>query len=177
MSFKCPSIQTEKIKLCHKQPATGFAVSILLVIFAVSGCGSSTSNSAKSAQVSDSVQSTTTNSAANSDSASAAKLGKIVCDATATRMASDAEKFTQESWQCKHKGESLRIDIYSSSEQQAKANQAVLDYYKGMNDNRALSELPLICGNNWAIGIDLNETRDGLIVLLNQNGLTSSTCK
>jgi len=92
-------------------------------------------------------------------------------------MTPDAEKFTKESWQCKHKGESLRIDIYSSSEQQTNANQTVLDYYKGMNDNRALSELPILCGDNWAIGSDFNETRDALIVLLHQNGYTASACK
>ena len=177
MSFKHRSIHTEKVNLDRKQVSTGLAVSMLLVVFSVSSCGSSPSNSATSSQVSDSVQSTSTTSVTNSDSASAATLGKVVCDATATRMTPDAEKFTKESWQCKYKSESLRIDIYSSSEQQAKANQTVLDYYKGMDDNRALSELPMICGTNWAIGSDFNETRDELIVLLNQNGLAASTCK
>lgn len=152
-------------------------MSISIIAFSITGCGSTKNNSTAPSEVSDAVQATSSTSTAESDSISALTLGKVVCDTAATRMTPDAEKFTKESWQCKHKSESLRIDIYSSSEQQASANQTVMDYYKSMNDNRALSELPMICGTNWGLGTDFNETRDALIATLNQSGITASTCK
>jgi len=91
-------------------------------------------------------------------------------------MGADAEKYTKESWQCSHKGESVRIDIFESDEQQAEANQVVLDFYEASGDKKDLSELPGVCGSKWALGVDFNETRDSLISLLADNGLEASTC-
>jgi hypothetical protein len=91
-------------------------------------------------------------------------------------MGTEAEQYTKESWQCDHKGESVRIDIFESDKQQAEAKQVVLDFYEASGDKKALSELPLVCGSNWALGIDFNETRDYLITLLTANRLEASIC-
>ena len=135
-------------------------------------CGGSSNSS----QVKSETDSSTTVTAAVSPAVDAGQLAKVVCDANPSRMDADAERYTQESWQCTYKDESVRIDTYKSGDEQAIANQAVLNFYKSSGDEKALADLPLICGSNWGIGVDFNETRDALISSLSSNGFKSSTC-
>ena len=150
-------------------------ITCALAISALSACGGS-SDSSSSTEPAKSADTSPSSSEKVIKEVTADQLSKLVCDANPSRMGGDAEKYTKESWQCDHKGESVRIDIYESDEQQAEANQVVLDFYEASGDKKALSDLPLVCGSKWALGVDYNETRDSLISLLSANGLEASTC-
>ena len=155
-----------------KRSKTFIAISLLLAAGTFAACG----GSSDSAQLKNETNSSTTVAASTSPEVDANQLAKVVCDDSPSRMDADAERYTQESWQCNHNGESVRIDLYASGEEQATANQAVLDFYKSSGDEKMLADLPLICGSNWGIGVDFNETRDALISSLATNGFESSTC-
>ena len=158
--------------LFSKHPKTFLAFSAVIAMGAFSACGGSSDSS----QVKSETDSSTTVAAAVSPAVDAGQLAKVVCDDSPSRMDADAERYTQESWQCSYKGESVRIDIYKSADEQATANQVVSDFYKSSGDEKALADLPLLCGSNWGIGVDFNETRDALIASLSSNGFKSSTC-
>ncbi len=155
-----------------KPSKTFIAISLLLAAGMFSACGGSSDSS----QVKSETDPSTTVAASVSPAVDTDQLAKVVCDDSPSRMDADAERYTQESWQCSYKDESVRIDIYESADEQAVANQAVLDFYKSSGDEKALTDLPLICGANWGIGVDSNETRDALIASLSSNGIKSSTC-
>ena len=155
-----------------KRSKTFIAISLLLAAGTFAACG----GSSDSAQLKNETNSSTTVAASTSPEVDANQLAKVVCDDSPSRMDADAERYTQESWQCSRNGESVRIDLYASGEEQATANQAVLDFYKSSGDEKMLADLPLICGSNWGIGVDFNETRDALISSLATNGFESSTC-
>lgn len=144
----------------------------LLAMCTLSACGGSSDSS----QVKSETDSSTTVAASTNPEVDANQLAKVVCDDNPSRMDADAERYTQESWQCSRNGESVRIDLYKSADEQAAANQAVLDFYKSSGDPKTLADLPIICGPDWGIGVDFNETRDALITLLSSNGFESSTC-
>ncbi len=150
-------------------------ITVALTLGALSACGGS-SNSSNSSAATNSTDTSAPGSQNAIEEVSVDQLSKLICDATPARMGAEAEQYTKESWQCDHKGESVRIDIFESDEQQAEANQVVLDFYEASGDKKALSELPLVCGSQWALGVDFNETRDSLITLLATNGLEASTC-
>lgn len=147
-------------------------ITVAIALTALSACGGSL-NSSETANSTDTSAPSSQNA---SEDVTVDQLSNLICAANPTRMGTEAEQYTKESWQCDHKGESVRIDIFESDKQQAEAKQVVLDFYEASEDKKALSELPLVCGSNWALGVDFNETRDSLITLLTANGLEASTC-
>lgn len=150
-------------------------ITVAIALTALPACGGS-SNSSNSSETANSTDTSVPISQNANKEVTVDQLSKLICAANPTRMGAEAEQYTKESWQCDHKGESVRIDIYESDKQQAEANQVVLDFYEASGDKKALSDLPLVCGSKWALGVDFNETRDSLITLLTANGLEASTC-
>ena len=150
-------------------------ITVALTFSALSACGGS-SNSLNSLETANSTDTSAPSSQIVIEEVTVDQLSKLVCDTSPTRMGAEAERYTKESWQCNNEGESVRIDIFESDEQQFEASQVVLDFYEVSGDKKALSELPLVCGSKWALGVDFNETRDSLITLLAANGLEASTC-
>lgn len=166
-----------------------FAIFVMLAIG--TACSSddegpqSTSSSALSASAASTPETASTSAAASTPAEIAntslptgdvTSLSTLVCVDEPVRMSPDAEKYTEESWTCTGTDDDLRIDIYRNSEQQVSAAVALTDFYRSLGDERALSELPLICGDLWGIGTNYNETRDELITQLNEAGFAASTC-
>lgn len=145
-----------------------------VVITACSGSGSGTSTTSSS--VPESTQQSTSTAVASSVKASGPDLGAVVCTTPPTRMAASAEVFTSESWTCSRSGEQVRIDLYESDDQQSTARKILLDFYRSLGDQVALSDLPVVCGNRYVIGFDFNRTRDAAIVELKGAGFEASTC-
>lgn len=104
------------------------------------------------------------------------ELAAVLCDAEPTWMGADAEKYTSESWTCTHAGEHIRIDLYADQQEMTTAKQVVIDFYKSTGDTRTLDQLPLLCGDLWVAGTDLNETRDALIANLYAATIPARTC-
>jgi hypothetical protein len=150
-------------------------ITVALTLSALSACGGS-SNSSNSSETENSTGTSAPSSQNANEEVTVDQLSKLICAANPTRMGAEAEQYTKESWKCDHKGESVRIDIFESDKQQAEANQVVMDFYEASGDQKPLSELPLVCGSKWTLGVDFNETRDSLITLLATNGLEASTC-
>jgi len=165
-------IQLKRLKF---DSATRVAVVCALISVITLGCSSSTRTPDK-VQTDSSLNNAPNSTSQQTDLVTAEAIGKVICDSKATRMSSDAELYTTESWECKRGKDTLRIDIFGSSEEQNQANQVVLDYYKGFGDTRSLADLGIICGEKWGIGTDYQETRDALVALLNENGIASSPC-
>ncbi len=159
----------------HKCSNKFVVITCALAIGALPACGGS-SKSSSSTEAAESTNTSPPSSEMVVEDITVDQLSKLVCDASPSRMGADAEKYTEESWQCSYKGESVRIDIFESDEQQAEAKQVVLDFYEASGDKKDLSELPVVCGSKWALGVDFNETRDSLISLLAANGIEASTC-
>ena len=174
--YDLPIDPTRNPMLNFSKASNKFAmITVALTLSTLSACGG-TSNSSNSSETPNSTDSSVLSSQNANEELSVGQLSKLICDANPTRMGAEAEQYTKESWQCNHKGESVRIDIYESDKQEAEANQVVLDFYEASGDKKALSELPLVCGSTWALGVDFDETRDSLITLLVANGLEASTC-
>ena len=103
-------------------------------------------------------------------------LAAVVCDEDPVRLGADAELLTRESWRCSRAGEGIRMDLYESDSQQDEALRTVESIYVDIGDPRTLSELPLVCGDGWSIGVDFNATRDQLITELNDAGVIAGLC-
>ena len=103
-------------------------------------------------------------------------LAAVVCTTPAKRMSADSEQYTDESWNCRHDDEDVRIDLFADADQARKANDVLVHFYRSSGDKRSLAELPLICGHLYSIGVDTNETRDDLIGKLRTAGFRASTC-
>jgi len=154
--------------------------SIVVSIVAV-GCAKSADESVLPSSIADpdssSTDSIVTDPILESDEKSLLeKLAEVVCSNSPNRMDSAAEVYTDESWNCSYGNEQVRIDLYTDEQQMDRAAQATLDFYASMGDNRTLGDLPVICGENWNIGIDFNETRDALIDALVAVGIAATTC-
>ena len=104
------------------------------------------------------------------------RLAVFACSDNPVRMPKDAEVYTEESWTCSLSGEQVRIDLFTDRDQRKRASEAVLEFYKSVGDNRNMSELPIVCGETWAIGVDYNETRDLLLQKFTTEQIEATTC-
>jgi len=103
-------------------------------------------------------------------------IAEVLCDEAPTRMGADAELLTAESWRCARGGESIRVDLFQDPAQQDEALAEIAGVYSDMGDSRALSELPIVCGDAWIVGVDFNSTRDEAIVELTEAAIPASLC-
>jgi len=85
-------------------------ITVALTLSALSACGGS-SNSSNSSETANSTDTSAPSSQNANEEVAVGQLSKLMCDANPTRMGAEAEQYTKESWQCNHKGESVRIDI------------------------------------------------------------------
>jgi hypothetical protein len=162
----------QTVNLISKYLDNFVVITCALAISALPACGS-TSNSSS---FTDARVTSSRSSEVNVEESTVDQLGKLVCDARPSRMGADTEKHTKQSWRCNHKGEAVRIDIYESNQQRTEASQTVLDVYPENENKKALSDLLLICGSKWVMGVDYNEAQDSLVTFLSIIGLKVSTC-
>lgn len=152
-------------------------VTALLAIGCGSGDGSSEAAPATVDATSPAPASTIpTTSPPTPEAVSVDALAAVVCDGEPVRLGADAEILTQQSWRCSRAGEGIRMDLYESDSQQDEALRTVESLYVDMGDPRSLSELPLVCGDGWSIGVDFNATRNQLVTELTDAGVTAGLC-
>ena len=105
-----------------------------------------------------------------------APILETACENSPVRMGSEAEVLTEQSWKCSFEGEKIRVDLYQSAAQLKAANAAVEQFYRDSGDTRTLADLPLVCGDDWGVGLSSNENRDTLIVYLQGEGISAGPC-
>ena len=105
-----------------------------------------------------------------------APILEAACENSPTRMGPEAEVLTEQSWECSFEGEKIRVDLHQSAAQLKAANAAVEQFYRDSGDTRTLADLPLVCGEDWGVGLSSNENRDNLIVYLQSEGIAAGLC-
>lgn len=146
----------------------------------VSACGDGqTSSDAAPTSAEPGVQAPTTSAVpwlSVSEAVSATAIAQVLCDEAPTRMGADAEVLTAESWRCARGGRGIRVDLFQDLAQQDEALAVMAGVYSDMGDSRALSELPIVCGHAWMVGVAFNSTRDEAIVELTEAAIPASLC-
>ena len=105
----------------------------------------------------------------------AGEIAKVVCEPL-TSLDAKSPSENKDSWQCKRDGRNLKFDVYSTAAEKETASKEALSLLGATGGAQTWADTPILCGDTWTMGVVDLETRDALIILLNQADISAATC-
>ena len=143
-------------------------LAFIALLFTVVSCGGNDTSSAESSDdaiSSESVEATGV----------AAAIAKVVCEPLSS-LSQKSPSENKESWQCKRKGKQIDFDIYVSQAAKQLASDEALSLLGVTGGGQTWADTPILCGDEWTMGVADIKTRDALIAELNAAEVSASTC-
>jgi len=105
----------------------------------------------------------------------AGEIAKVVCEPL-TSLDAKSPSENKDSWQCKRDGRNVKFDVYSTAAEKETASKEALSLLGATGGAQTWADTPILCGDTWTMGVIDLETRDALIILLNQADISAATC-